>query len=110
MQLADKHLEKIFLNAPFLFLKRKNAAQLAFCFRSSKFVGHIQQLIRWNGQPALAVPLASQIRTEKKGCHCAFRVFWMSQLAVESCPGTFTALADLRNPLVLTQCKDEPGS
>lgn len=92
LQLVDKHLEKIFL--------RKNAAQLAFCFRSSKFVGHIQQLVRQNVHPALAVPLALQIRTEEKGCHCDFSVFRMSHLAMESCPGTFTALADLRNPLV----------
>lgn len=92
MQLVDKHLEKIFL--------RKNAAQLAFRFGSSKSVGHVPQLVRQNGHPALVMPLASQIRTEKKGYHRAFSVFWMSQLAMESCPGTFAALADLRNPLL----------
>lgn len=54
LQLVDKHLEKIFL--------RKNAAQLAFWFRSSKSVGRIQQLVRQNVHPALAVPLALQIR------------------------------------------------
>lgn len=44
MQLIVKHLEKTFL--------RKSATEQAFWFRLSKFVDHIQQLVRWNGHTA----------------------------------------------------------
>lgn len=47
LQLIVKCLEKIFL--------RKNATELAFWFRSSKFVDHIQQLVRWNGHAAFGM-------------------------------------------------------
>lgn len=76
-------------------------------------MGHIPQLVRQNGHPALVMPLASQIRTEEKGYHRAFSVFF-------GCPSLQWSPAQELSLLwlisgthlcaVLTQHKDEPGS